>query len=120
MMSHSDGGADWVPHPVLANISADDPELGDILRGIGKPAIPINDVITSGPFGRTSTYDHTKSHDSGEKKDCTGLLKTWVSAGRRFVFAIDYAKYLLAVKRIGKSRPHRQNIPRRDRRDLVA
>jgi hypothetical protein len=97
----------WRPHPILADISDDHPELKRVLRGIDKPAVPMGEIILTGPFGRTMTYLHAANYDdSGDDKDVPGgLLRTWVVHGRRYCFALDYAKYLLALKILGDKTP---------------
>ena len=95
----------WQPHPILASIVDDDPDLEKILRGIGKPVVPMNAVIDDGPFGRTTVYVHASSYDEETADNDSvprGLLETWTSHGRRFSFALAYAKYLLALKRLGE------------------
>jgi hypothetical protein len=94
-MFQTKGPAAWKPHPVLAGIPNDDPELSIILAGIKTPVVSISQMIESGPHGRTVLYDHIN----------TGLLRTWTSMGRRHAFALDYAKYLLALKKIGAAPP---------------
>src|SRR6516165_1203422 len=98
----------WRPHPELARISYDDPELAVILRGITRPVIPMGEVVKDGPFGRTAAYQHAAPYDEGIDSDSPnsaaelrGLLKTWVACGRRFSYALDFARYLLVLKRIG-------------------
>jgi hypothetical protein len=90
-MFKSKDGAAWQPHPVLASISNDDPELAVVLAGIKSPVVSINQMIEAGPHRRTVIYNHINA----------GLLRTWTSMGRRQAFAHDYAKYLLALKIIG-------------------
>ena len=95
----------WQPHPILASIVDDDPDLEKILRGIGKPVVPMNTVIDDGPFGRTTVYAHASSYDEETADNDSvprGLLETWTSHGRRFLFALAYARYLLALKRLGE------------------
>ena len=95
----------WQPHPILASIVDDDPHLEKILRSIGKPVVPMNAVIDDGPFGRTTVYVHASSYDGAAADNDSvpkGLLETWTAHGRRFSFALAYAKYLLALKRLGE------------------
>jgi hypothetical protein len=95
----------WQPHPILASIVDDDRDLEKILRGIGKPVVPMNTVIDDGPFGRTTVYVHASSYDEESANNDgipRGLLETWTAHGRRFSFALAYAKYLLALKRLGE------------------
>jgi hypothetical protein len=89
MFKPKDGPA-WQPHPILAAIQNDDPELAVVLAGIKTPVVSISQMIAGGPHGRTVLYDGINN----------GLLKTWVSMGKRNAFAHDYAKYLLALKRL--------------------
>lgn len=92
---------------MLAAISDDDPELSVILAGIKTPVVSINQMIEAGPHKRTVIYDNAKPYadaDGGDKGDCTGLLRTWTSMGRRHAFALDYAKYLLALKILGEEK----------------
>src|SRR5262249_41222467 len=89
-MFQSKHGAEWEPHPVLAGIENDDPELMIILAGIKTPVVSINQMIEAGPHKRTVIYGHIAA----------GLLRTWTSMGRRHAFAVDYAKYLLSLKRL--------------------
>ena len=99
----------WKAHPVLSAISNNDPEIDEILRGISKPVLTTPEMIRLGPFGTTTYYDHIKPFEKGEKADRTGLLKTWISQGRRYAFALDYARYLLTLKRIGERAALSQN-----------
>jgi hypothetical protein len=48
----------WVPHPILADISDDDPELQKILRGISKAVLSLSDMVEAGPHKVTTYYDH--------------------------------------------------------------
>jgi hypothetical protein len=99
---------EWRPNPILAAITDDDPELEAILRGINKPVYSINEMVDGGPFRKTVIYDHARPHEKREdetgkrgRKE-TGLLRTWTAMGRRYAFALDYARYLLALKRLGE------------------
>src|SRR5262249_16956535 len=92
----------WRPHPVLESIADDDPELEKILRGITKPAIPMPEIVEDGPFRRTQVYEHAGSYDQANDDIPGGLLRTFAVHGRRFAYALDYAKYLLALKRLGE------------------
>jgi hypothetical protein len=95
----------WCPHPVLAAISDDDPALQKILRAITKPVLSMVEIVEDGPFRRTMTYAHANSYDNATATHESipgGLLATWIAHGRRFAFALDYAKYLLALKRLGE------------------
>jgi hypothetical protein len=76
-------------HQILASISDDDPEVRKALAGIKSATLPIAEVISSGPFGRTRVYEHIGM----------GLLITNTICGRRFAYALDYAKYLVALTR---------------------
>jgi hypothetical protein len=107
----------WVSHPILADISDDDPELQAILRGIGKAVLLLPDMVAAGPHKVTTLYDHMKPYDE-EKPDRTGLLLTWLSMNRRCSYALDYAKYLLVLKRLGESKP-RMDPPAGRRRARV-
>ena len=93
----------WQPHPILTSIRDDDPDLDKILRLIIKPVLSMGEIVEEGPFGRTMTYAHANSYDNATATHESipgGLLATWIAHGRRFAFALDYAKYLLALKRL--------------------
>jgi hypothetical protein len=101
----------WQPHPALAAIRDDDPELQGILAGIRSPVSSMNQIIDAGPHKKTVIYDHLRSYDENQDRE-TGLLKTWTSMGRRHAFALDHAKYLLVLKIIGeKKEPKTPNAP---------
>ena len=72
----------------------------EVLPGIRAPVIKLSEVISAGPHGRTKVY-----HDIS-----AGLLATFVSSGRRFVFAVDYARYLVALRRIGHTEDRRHHL----------
>jgi hypothetical protein len=93
---------EWRPNPVLVAIPGDHPELQIILAGIGSPVVPMNRIIGN-PHGRTVVYTHVQPYDE-ENPEATGLLRSWVSMGRRNAFALDFAKYLLALKMIGEKK----------------
>ena len=107
---------EWRPNPALAAIADNDPELEAILRGINKPVYSINEMVDAGPFGKTVIYDHARPHEKcedetrerGDKE--TGLLRTWTAMGRRYAFALDYARYLLALKRLGEIKKTRSRF----------
>lgn len=93
-------------------IADDDPEVARVMRGLHKGIYRLPEVISDGPHGRTTVYEHIK----------VGLLSTFVSNGRRLVYAVDYSKYLVALKRIGEAKGSRhhlslhENRPARDSR----
>jgi hypothetical protein len=64
--------------PIPPSIADDDPEVLRVLAGIRKPVLKLSEVISAGPHGRTRVYQDLS----------TGLLATFVSSGRRFVFAV--------------------------------
>ena len=84
----------------LVGLQDDDPEVTKVLASLRKPVYPISEIIDDGPHGRTTVYEH----------DRIGLLLTFVSSGRRFVFAADYARYLVALKRIGEAEGSRHHL----------
>jgi len=109
---------EWVPNPVLSGIADDDPEVQRILAAIHKVVLSMSDMVAGGPHKTTTLYDHLKSFsDDEDKKDRTGLLLTWLSMGRRYCYGIDYAKYSVALKRLGETQqPARKDSPAADQR----
>ena len=103
-----------LPNPLPAHIPDDDLEVRRVLTGISKPVVSISEIITSGPHGRSTVYRHIRE----------GLLTTFVSCGRRYAFAIDFARYLVALRRIGETDRQRhtlakpENRPRHDPKRL--
>ena len=85
---------------ILPNIADDDPEVVRVLRSMHKPVYPMAEVIDSGPHGRTIVYQHSND----------GLLSSFVSNGRRFVLAVDFARYLIALKRTGDAQSSRHHL----------
>ena len=81
-------------------VQGDDPEVAKVMMGLRKPVYSVTDIIADGPNGRTKTYEHINSE----------LLCSFVSNGRRFVFAADYARYLVALKRIGEAEGSRHHL----------
>jgi hypothetical protein len=93
-------------HPVIAEIPEDDPELLKILAGIRTPVLRLSEIIESGPHGRQTVYNHIDQD----------LLLTFVSMHRRFAYAIDYARYLLALKRLGERDGQRHHLAKAENR----
>lgn len=97
-------------NPIIADIRDDDPQVIRVLAGLPKPVLKLTEVIEAGPHGRTGVYEDINA----------GLLVTFTSRGRRFAYAVDYARYLVALRRIGEreGRPHHlakaENRPARD------
>jgi hypothetical protein len=92
--------------PIFSNIADDDPEVLRVLSGIRKPVLKLSEVISAGPHGRTTIYQHISN----------GLLATFVSRGRRFSFAIDYARNLVALRRIGDLEGQRHHLAKAENR----
>jgi hypothetical protein len=92
--------------PIPPSIADDDPEVLRVLASIRKPVLKLSEVISAGPHGRTKVYQDLS----------TGLLTTFVSSGRRFVFAIDYARYLVALRRIGDLEGRRHHLAKPENR----
>jgi len=103
MLFKSEASGEWRPHPVLATIPDDDPELTAILPGIKTPVVSINQMLDAGPHRKTVLYDHAKPYAENSDR-VTGILETWTSMGRRYAFALAYAKYLLCLKLLGEAR----------------
>jgi hypothetical protein len=101
-------------NPVIADIRDDDPQVIRVLAGLRKPVLKLTEVIEAGPHGRTGVYEDINA----------GLLVTFTSRGRRFAYAVDYARYLVALRRVGEleGRPHHlakaENRPGRDRKSV--
>ena len=87
--------------------AANDAELREILATLLKPVYPLSEITTTGPFGPTKTYEEVNS----------GRLKTFIASGRRLALAIDYARWLLLLKREGAAKPNEGPLsePARDR-----
>jgi hypothetical protein len=77
-------------HPVLASIQDDDAEVIKALAGIRVALLPVPEMIANGPKRRTGLYDDINR----------GLLVTCTIGGRRFAYALDYAKYIVALTRL--------------------
>jgi hypothetical protein len=88
------------------DISADDPELIEILGTIRKQTLSMSEIIDGGPHKRTKVYEDVN----------TGRLATFISSGRRFALAIDYGRYLLFLKRQGAGAAPDKSKSARDRR----
>ncbi len=73
----------------ISDIRNDDPELAEILLGMKKEAYTLRDIIDSGPVR------HSKLYEEVEK----GRLRTSFCGTRRFATAVDYAKWLLLLRR---------------------
>ncbi len=80
-------------HPLIVALADDDPDVKKALTGIRRAVMPVAEIFESGPFGRTKSYDDINS----------GLLVTHTICGRRFAYALDYAKYLVALERRDKA-----------------
>jgi hypothetical protein len=93
-------------HPVLANIADDDPEVLKALAGIRTPVVGMSAIIADGPHGRATVYEHIAAN----------LLPTFVSRGRRYVFAVDYARYLVALSHIGRAQGRRHHLTKPENR----
>jgi hypothetical protein len=78
----------------IAKIASNDPEVQALLNSWGnRPTWPVSEIFKTGPFGRAKGYEYINS----------GELPTFMFGGRRFVLAIDFARFLIAVKRDGTS-----------------
>jgi hypothetical protein len=76
------------------NITADDPDVQELLRSWGNPqTYSLSEIFETGPFGRSKGYEYINN----------GELPTFLLGSRRFVLALDYAKFLIALKRRGVS-----------------
>jgi hypothetical protein len=75
------------------DIRDDDPELQELVRGFDQDAIPVGKIFTRGPMGRTKGYELINN----------GTLPTFFVGSRRFILALDYAKFLLSLKRASTS-----------------
>jgi hypothetical protein len=74
----------------ITKISSDDSEVQGLLRCWDNPqTISVSKIFKTGPFGRAKGYEHINS----------GELPTFLCGGRRFVLALDYARFLIALKR---------------------
>ena len=83
-----------------SHIAEDDSEVVRVLLGLRKAVYPISVIVNEGPHGRTRLYEDIEA----------GLLSTFVSGNRRFAYAIDYAKYLVPLKRIGEAKDSRHHL----------
>jgi hypothetical protein len=103
-------------NPVIGDIRDDDPQVIRVLAGLRKPVLKLTEVIEGGPHGRTGVYEDINA----------GLLVTFTSRGRRFAYAVDYARYLVALRRVGEldRRPHHlakaEKRPARDPKSVRA
>jgi len=83
-----------MPKINTTDIASDDPDVLELLRSWGnRPTWPVSEIFKTGPFGRAKGYEYINS----------GELPTFMFGGRRFVLALDYARFLIAVKREGAS-----------------
>jgi hypothetical protein len=74
----------------ITNIASADTEVQELLRSWGdKQTFSASEAIKNGPWGRAKFYEHVNS----------GELPTFLFGGRRFVLAIDLAKFFIALKR---------------------
>ena len=78
----------------ITDIKTDDPELAELLATLSKPTYPLQEVIKGGPAGTTKVYEEMAS----------GRLVANYCGSRRFVFAADYARWLLLLKRESEAR----------------
>jgi hypothetical protein len=88
-----------------ADIQLDDPELLEILATLPKDAYSINDIIANGPKKRTDLY-----HDIN-----SGKLRTFLCGRFRLALKIDYAKYLLLLRREGAASDRDTELRQRGR-----
>ena len=87
--------------PQIANqIADDDPDVLRVLLGLRKGIYPLSEIISEGLHGRTLVYEHIE----------TGLLSTFVSGNRRCAYAIDVARYWVALKRISEAKGSRHHL----------
>jgi len=78
----------------FTNIASDDPDVLALLNSWGNPqTYSVSEIFKTGPFGRSKGYEYINS----------GELPTFLFGGRRFVLALDYARFLIALKRDGVS-----------------
>jgi hypothetical protein len=76
----------------ITNIPSDEPEVQELLRSWGdKQTFSANEAIKNGPWGRAKFYEHVNS----------GQLPSFLFGGRRFVLALDLAKFFVTLKRAG-------------------
>jgi hypothetical protein len=74
----------------ITNIASSDPEVLALMNSWGnRPTWSVSEIFKTGPFGRAKGYEYINS----------GELPTFLFGGRRFVLALDYARFLIAVKR---------------------
>src|SRR5215472_4017739 len=74
----------------IMSIASDDQDVQELLRSWGnRPTFPVSEIFKTGPFGRSKGYTKLNS----------GELPSFMLDGRRFVLALDFAKYLVALKR---------------------
>ena len=66
----------------------DDLELADIMRGMDQPVYRVNQLYGK-PFGASKTHEEIAA----------GRLKTHTDGHSRLVFALDYARWLLSIRR---------------------
>jgi hypothetical protein len=85
----------------ISDIRDDDAELAQIVARLPKPTYPLQEVIRGGPAKTTKVFAEMGA----------GRLVSHFCGSRRFVFAIDYAKWLLLLKRESEARPMRNGKP---------
>jgi hypothetical protein len=74
----------------ITKIASNDPEVLALLNSWGnRPTWPVSEIFMTGPFGRAKGYEYINS----------GELPTFLFGGRRFVLALDYARFLIVLKR---------------------
>jgi hypothetical protein len=76
----------------ITKIASNDPEVLALLNSWGnRPTWSVSEIFKTGPFGRAKGYEYINS----------GELPTFMFGGRRFVLSMDYARFLIALKRQG-------------------
>jgi hypothetical protein len=81
----------------ITEIRDDDPELAQIMATLRNPTYPLKAVIERGPFRTTKIFEEMAA----------GRLVTHLCGSRRIVFAANFGKWLLLLKREAESRPDR-------------